>query len=693
MASSLQLRLERAIGANRLSSALELPLDRKLGSLDRLTYVYANALPLRMERRISEQPVPNALYMALSQPLGTLSPPTYVTSNALPLPLTEQISEQPVASELPLGMTRKLGTIFGAPVIVPPVDPTDPTDPIDPPEYAPPMTDLASYIGVMSTQTRNISKCTAVSRSSRNIANDIAIRRTTVVNVAQCYAVRVRNFIHMSNCSSILTSLLYELSTCNRSTYIPFVLLFNEVSPVISSTIGYTRCIKVHSNKVVQYQQCSTLPLQSAVNYAASAGHKLNSISVERCQSVKTQHAVQVPDRYYPIPEPPPDEVGSVCGIRPPSSQLPLRMTRQRRGLLSSELPLTMVCWHDVLGFIVPSLRTYIMHNTITANIGGIAIDPLSFSAQADMDGYCWQGNITITAKDYAKVKSKLDAPRGSEPMINVTVNGELLSFIAEEQQRSRQFAQHAYSLSGRSITARLGADYAQSQGGLIGQASYASQIAAQQLNGLSISVQDWSINDWLVPADAYSVTGKTPMAVLLDIAQACGGFVVSDPSAATVSLKPRWPVAAWELATATPDVTIPASVIRQVSDQKRVNPLYNTVSLSSESEGGTVYRQAQARDANAPSQAHALYTDRDVIVPAGTAILSDSGTHGDYTISLRWMEKYSLPLAQMGQVWQVNDPEGAWRGVVTGVGIDTNLDNDAPTVWQTVSIDRYLDV
>ena len=48
MASSLQLRLERAISANRLSSALELPLDRKLGELSRYTYVYADALPLRM---------------------------------------------------------------------------------------------------------------------------------------------------------------------------------------------------------------------------------------------------------------------------------------------------------------------------------------------------------------------------------------------------------------------------------------------------------------------------------------------------------------------------------------------------------------------------------------------------------------------------------------------------------------------
>lgn len=121
MASSLKLMLERHISANRVSSALELPLDRKLGELSRLTYVYANSLPLRLERRISEQPQANALYLALSQPLGTLAPPTFVTADRLPLPLDVPIAEQPPSDRLPLGLTRKLGTLVGAPV-APPVE-------------------------------------------------------------------------------------------------------------------------------------------------------------------------------------------------------------------------------------------------------------------------------------------------------------------------------------------------------------------------------------------------------------------------------------------------------------------------------------------------------------------------------------------------------------------------------------------
>lgn len=119
MASSLKLMLKRVISTSRLASALELPLDRKLGDLSRYTYVYADALPLRLERKISEQPNANALYLALSQPLGTLAPVLYVTSNALPLPLSERISNQPPSNALPLGMTRKLHTLVGKEVAPP----------------------------------------------------------------------------------------------------------------------------------------------------------------------------------------------------------------------------------------------------------------------------------------------------------------------------------------------------------------------------------------------------------------------------------------------------------------------------------------------------------------------------------------------------------------------------------------------
>lgn len=694
MASSLKLWLERAVSVNCLSNALELPLDRKIGDLSRSKYVYADSLPLRLERLISEQPLPNALALALGNPRGVLMPPRYVTSNALPLPLSVLIAEQPASSVLPLGMSRKLGTIFGAPVIVPPVDPEIPVDPEVPPlEYAPPMTALASYISSVITGVSTINQCRDWHHNGRDIANDRAVMRHDVINVAQRYAMQQRGLIPIANDTFTLTSQVFELAADARISYIAFIPIYNERQFKHSSTVGYTRCVKAHSAKVAHHRNCNTLPLLPAVNFATSSGYKVHGVGISKCQVTKIQHAVPVPDRYYPIPDLPPVKPDNICKIRPPSSELPLRMSRQRRGLLSSNLPLSLTCWHDDAPLSIPNLRSYIVHNVITATIGGIAVDLLSFNIKTDMDSYCWQGSIDITAKDYDKIKHKLDVPRGSEPMVTAVVNGKPMAFIAEEQQRSRKFAQKSYSLSGRSVTARLGADYAVSQGGLIDQASYVSQIVAQQLNGLSISLLDWGISDWLVPAGAYSVANKTPIAVIADIAAAGGGFATSDPSQATLSVKPRWPVAAWQLASATPDVIVPIDVISDISDKKRTNPRYNTVLLNSASEGGEVYRQTQGRDAAAPTQDHSLYTDRDAIVPAGTAILSDSGIHGDYTLRMRWADKYNVQLAKLGDIWQINDPEGAWRGITTGVSVSIDQSNDAPTVWQTVTIDRYLDV
>lgn len=694
MSKSLPLLLERSISIQPDANKLSLPLDRKLGELSRYTYVYADSLPLRMERRISEQPAPNALYLALSQPLGTLAPVMYVTSNALPLPLSVPISERSASNVLPLSMTRKLGTIFGAPIIVPPIDPELPVDPeVPPPEYGPPMTALASYISNVITGVSNINQCRDWHHNGRDIANDRAVMRTDAINVAQRYVMQQRGLIPIANDAFTLTSRIFELARDTRISYIAFIPIYNEREFRHSSTIGYTQRVKAHSAKVTHHRNCETLPLLPAVNFATSAGHKVHGVGISKCQATKIQHAVPVPDRYYPIPEPPPVKPDNICKIRPPSSELPLRMARQRRGLLSSNLPLSLTCWHDDAPLSIPNLRSYIVHNVITATIGGIAVDLLSFNIKTDMGSYCWQGNIDITAKDYDKIKHKLDVLRGSEPMVVAVVNGKPLAFIAEEQQRSRKFAQKSYSLSGRSVTARLGADYAASQGGLIDQASYVSQIVAQQLNGLSVTLLDWGINDWLVPAGAYSVANKTPIAVIADIAAAGGGFVTSDPSQATLSVKPRWPVAAWQLASAAPDVIVPIDVISEISDKKRTNPRYNTVLLNSASEGGEVYRQTQGRDASAPTQDHPLYTDRDAIVPAGTAVLSDSGIHGDYTLRMRWADKYNVQLAELGGIWQINDPEGAWRGVTTGVSVSIDQSNDAPMVWQTVTIDRYLDV
>ena len=228
----------------------------------------------------------------------------------------------------------------------------------------------------------------------------------------------------------------------------------------------------------------------------------------------------------------------------------------------------------------------------------------------------------------------------------------------------------------------------------MIDQSLYASQIVQQQLANTGIILDRFDVKDWLIPANTYSVTGKTPIAVIGDIAKACGGFIYSDPLAAKLSILPRWRKLAWELATATPELVVPTGIMASISDKKRVNPRYNTVYLIG-LHSANIYRGLQGRDKQAPIDSNALYTDRDCVVAQGQAILSDSGTHIDYSIQMRMADKYNIPLAMPSSIWQVSDPDPkdkSWNGVVTGVSLSVKRSNDAPVIWQNVTIDRYFD-
>ncbi|OOS21566.1 hypothetical protein [Moraxella lincolnii] len=57
----------------------------------------------------------------------------------------------------------------------------------------------------------------------------------------------------------------------------------------------------------------------------------------------------------------------------------------------------------------------------------------------------------------------------------------------------------------------------------------------------------------------------------------------------------------------------------------------------------------------------------------------------------------FNLPLAKLGQIWQINDDtgggDGAFNALITSVGLSVSRDGDAVVVWQTVGMDRYVDV
>ena len=106
---------------------------------------------------------------------------------------------------------------------------------------------------------------------------------------------------------------------------------------------------------------------------------------------------------------------------------------------------------------------------------------------------------------------------------------------------------------------------------------------------------------------------------------------------------------------------------------------------------GALVWREGTDQTPEAALREHALYTDETAHRAAGIHALSETGTHKIETVTLPWAEKYQLPLASLGAVWAFTENGSTWQGVIKGIQVEVTLDNNAPVVTQTLTIDRYM--
>lgn len=608
------------------------------------------------------------------------------------LPLNRPLLSQPPANSLPLLLARKLGEQAHE---------ADQAPNLASPKAKRTMNGVGMTLTVASLPAGSISNGKAVKRLGQTTATALPIKRQMLVNITKGHLARQQAFYPLANDVSARYGSHVLINNKFIHHWLPFINVHDGTKTAISDGIGLASWLIQPKAKVVGLNQSQSQELQVSLGLSDGVVNTQDGKLIANQHKAHTQHAINVPCRYYPIPKPPPPPAVFACRLRPPASGLPLTLTR-RKGLPASALPLPLMCWHDVAPAFVPNLRSYLVHHIITATLGGLNIDPIKFDIKTDMDSYCWSGNIEISHVDYQRIKAKLDVERGNEPLILVNVNGNAFGFIAENVSRKRQFGASVYQLSGRSSTARLGQDYAHSQGlngtaGTIEQDLYASQIMRMQLNDLPFSIDEFDVDDWLIPAGTLNVSNQTPISIISQLATACGGKVISHISEPKLSIIKRWRVPAWEMATAKPSLVVPMNVVLSISDEKRTNPRYNTVTLIGQKQAFEIYRQGQGRDLIAPVANWYLYTDQASAIARGVQLLSDSGNHVHYTVKMLVSDKHNLPLAKLGQIWQINDDtdggDGAFNALITSVALSVSRDNDAVVVWQTVGMDRYVDV
>ena len=599
------------------------------------------------------------------------------TPDRLPLPLGEHTRERDGA-RLALALRGKGG-------ITPP-----------PPQPKPKVVRISSCSGARVAPTVDITACLPTQGQPLPASNCLPANIRPVVDIDLCQRHAITPVPGLGNCQTVRSSPTYRIATCARVGIGAYPALAHCAAPRSTAAVAIKTCTVAITAAAPALRGC-TAPQSTAAPLLVSCTTKHSwGPAVRGCHIVRYQRAVRPPCEYYPIPLPPPPPDLSPCRLRPPPDRLPLPLTRRRILRDSARLALPLRCWHDGDTNDLPILPGYIMHNKITADLNGEPLDLLALNLTTDTASYCWQGDITLSPASFAKLKIDQRAA-GDEAVITLRINGNRWDILAEDYRDTRKFIGHSYTVTGRSITAKLGADYAKGRHSKYDAARYARQIADEQINLLPYRIAAWEAVDWLIPGDSYTVSGQTPIEVIADLAKAAGAFVESHPYEAQLFVRPVWRQAAW--AKPTPALTIPANLILSVSGQRRISERCNAVRITPAAElvgggrakGGLVYREGTDQQPEASTLTHAAYTDSDVMRAAGIHALSETGTHKIETVTLPWAEKYQLPLATLGAVWAFAEQGQTWQGVIKGVSVAVELDNGAPVVTQTVTIDRYM--
>ena len=158
---------------------------------------------------------------------------------------------------------------------------------------------------------------------------------------------------------------------------------------------------------------------------------------------------------------------------------------------------------------------------------------------------------------------------------------------------------------------------------------------AALSINGVPLGWSlDWQAADWLLPSGVWVHSG-TPLNAVVRIAEAAGAYVQAAPDTMTLRVLPKYPVAPWDWATATPAVILPASAVLQRGAEHIAKSRYNAVYVVGQAQGirARIKRAGTAGDVVAQTVVDPLITHADPARGRGLAVLGDTGLQKRITL------------------------------------------------------------
>jgi hypothetical protein len=278
---------------------------------------------------------------------------------------------------------------------------------------------------------------------------------------------------------------------------------------------------------------------------------------------------------------------------------------------------------------VVPVRRVYFVINNVTLyRVSDGAPVPV-FNLSLSLDAASWAWGFDACCQPGPRPWSR-PAARPGPSNSQASVNGTPFRVLAESISRERIFGDASIRISGRGRNAVLAAPYAPVMTFSNTEGRTARQLMDDVLtvNGIPLGwAVDWGLTDWNVPAGAFAQQG-TWIEALTAIAGAAGGYLIPHPSAQSIRVRHRYPVAPWEWSTVTPDFVLPVDAVARESLRWLEKPAYNRVFVSGQDVGvlGQVTRAGTAGDVLAPMVVDPLITEAAAARQRGIAVLADTG-------------------------------------------------------------------
>lgn len=307
-----------------------------------------------------------------------------------------------------------------------------------------------------------------------------------------------------------------------------------------------------------------------------------------------------------------------------------------------------------------------------------------NLSLSLDASSWAWGFDAVLPAKAEALVAGSASGP----VELVASVNGTPFRVLAESISRERIFGDASIRIFGRGRNAVLAAPYApvMTFSNIEGRTARQLMDDALTVNGIPLGwTVDWGLTDWNIPANAFAQQGSW-IDALTAIAGAAGGYLIPHPSARSIRVRHRYPVAPWEWGTVTPDFVLPVDAVARESLRWLEKPAYNRVFVSGQDVGvlGQVTRAGTAGDVLAPMVVDPLITEAAAARQRGIAVLADTGHQLE--VSLRLPVLAETGIIEPGAFVEYQDGSVTRMGIVRATQVEAGM----PEVWQTLGVQAY---